>query len=393
MATTTLQHANPISLHSATDDEDIALSNYLTNNNTLQQSPWIQHGRPRKPSNNCSISLQKPTSTPIRPKPSSSERRKSNLNNTILPSQETLAPRRPSIASSIQSGVSEVSTSSKVSFSKRLRKVFSMSNIKSNDKDLSFLRERNGSNASVASSASSVMTTESTASKLSFRRRSIASLTNLFQKSSIQEPIMEESNNNEGTKKKPELRVDVNHKRKGGMKARNYNNTHNNNNYHNITPDSPNSAVSSRSSFSRLPPPVITNNSNQRFPYHPEGLPSPTPSSSSSSNRHPDEVFKKPNPVGLHYGIGLHSSPKLKPTASSSSSSLVCTNRRIQFCSTIQVHETFSASDYDRRCDANATCQKLTPVIAMKIKQELNEYKLTEMEVHVESRQYTHFFL
>lgn len=37
MATTTLQHANPISLHSATDDEDIALSNYLTNNNTLQQ--------------------------------------------------------------------------------------------------------------------------------------------------------------------------------------------------------------------------------------------------------------------------------------------------------------------------------------------------------------------
>lgn len=175
--------------------------------------------------------------------------------------------------------------------------------------------------------------------------------------------------------------------------ARNYNNTHNNNNYHNITPDSPNSAVSSRSSFSRLPPPVITNNSNQRFPYHPEALPSPTPSSSSSSNRHPDEVFKKPNPVGLHYGIGLHSSPKLKPTASSSSSSLVCTNRRIQFCSTIQVHETFSASDYDRRCDANATCQKLTPVIAMKIKQELNEYKLTEMEVHVESRQYTHFFL
>jgi hypothetical protein len=29
----------------------------------------------------------------------------------------------------------------------------------------------------------------------------------------------------------------------------------------------------------------------------------------------------------------------------------------------------------------------------MKIKQELNEYKLTEMEVHVDSRQYTQFFL
>ncbi|KAI9243566.1 hypothetical protein BDA99DRAFT_406316, partial [Phascolomyces articulosus] len=60
--------------------------------------------------------------------------------------------------------------------------------------------------------------------------------------------------------------------------------------------------------------------------------------------------------------------------------------KRIQFCPTIQVHETFNASEYDRRSDMNATCQKITPLMAMKIKQELNEYKLTDMQIHVESR-------
>lgn len=143
------------------------------------------------------------------------------------------------------------------------------------------------------------------------------------------------------------------------------------------TPDSPNSGISP---FSRLPPQRLV-----------ETLPSPTPSSSSSTKQ--DEPL--PPPVGLHYGVGLHSSPKLKPATSSASSLVtdISTKRRIQFCGTIQVHETFAANDYDRRCDNNATCQKLTPIMAMKIKQELNEYKLTEMEVHIESRQYTHFFL
>ncbi|KAI7871049.1 hypothetical protein BDF14DRAFT_1688301, partial [Spinellus fusiger] len=59
---------------------------------------------------------------------------------------------------------------------------------------------------------------------------------------------------------------------------------------------------------------------------------------------------------------------------------------RIQFSPTLQLHETFSATEYDRRCDANATCQRLTPALAMHIKQELNEFKLTEMTVHIDSR-------
>lgn len=180
--------------------------------------------------------------------------------------------------------------------------------------------------------------------------------------------------------------------------------TSNNNSNNNITPDSPNSAISSRSSFTRLPPPAIISNNNnnnniaiqqqsqRNFIHLPEpGLPSPTPSTTSSI-KHNEEEYIKPT-IGLHYGLGLHGSPKLRPASSSTSSLAATSGRRIQFCSTIQVHETFSAADYDRRCDNNSTCQKLTPMMAMKIKQELNEYKLTDMEVHVESRQYTHFFL
>lgn len=67
--------------------------------------------------------------------------------------------------------------------------------------------------------------------------------------------------------------------------------------------------------------------------------------------------------------------------------------RSLQFAPSIQIHETHASGDYDRRCDANVTCAKLTPLIAMKIKQELNEYKLKEMDVHIDSRIYTHFFL
>lgn len=67
--------------------------------------------------------------------------------------------------------------------------------------------------------------------------------------------------------------------------------------------------------------------------------------------------------------------------------------KSISFNSVIKLHETFSAADYDRRCDTSATCQKLTPVLALNIKEELNTYKLNEMFVHLDSRQNTHFFM
>jgi hypothetical protein len=67
--------------------------------------------------------------------------------------------------------------------------------------------------------------------------------------------------------------------------------------------------------------------------------------------------------------------------------------RHIQFSQSVEFYDTHSPNEYDRRCDPNVTCAKLTPLVAMKIKQELNEYKLKEMDVHIDSRMYTHFFL
>ncbi|KAG2211575.1 hypothetical protein INT47_008671 [Mucor saturninus] len=92
---------------------------------------------------------------------------------------------------------------------------------------------------------------------------------------------------------------------------------------------------------------------------------------------------------------------QLPSPASSTVSTISTTNtnnttnqkKSVSFNTVIKLHETFSASEYDRRCDTSATCQKLTPVIALKIKEELNNYKLNDMFVHLDSRQNTHFFM
>ncbi|CAG8553208.1 9077_t:CDS:2, partial [Dentiscutata heterogama] len=67
------------------------------------------------------------------------------------------------------------------------------------------------------------------------------------------------------------------------------------------------------------------------------------------------------------------------------------TLKKLQFSSNILVHETWTPDDYDRRSD-QSTCNKLTPLLAQKIKQELNEFKLIEMQVHEDSKKNTHFF-
>jgi hypothetical protein len=117
-----------------------------------------------------------------------------------------------------------------------------------------------------------------------------------------------------------------------------------------MIPDSPTSSISSKRPYYR------------RSPYNIDSLPSPASSTvSTSSTQH---------------------------TTSTSSS-----KKSLSFNPVIQLHETFSAMEYDRRCDTNTTCQKLTPVLALKIKEELNQFKLNDMSVHIDSRQYTHFFM
>ncbi|CCG81089.1 Putative uncharacterized protein [Taphrina deformans PYCC 5710] len=63
----------------------------------------------------------------------------------------------------------------------------------------------------------------------------------------------------------------------------------------------------------------------------------------------------------------------------------------LTFCPRITIHETYTAMEYDRRGEI-ATCNRLTPLLAQRIKEELNAYKMDEMDVAEESRVHTHFF-
>ncbi|PSR71129.1 hypothetical protein PHLCEN_2v12975 [Hermanssonia centrifuga] len=66
--------------------------------------------------------------------------------------------------------------------------------------------------------------------------------------------------------------------------------------------------------------------------------------------------------------------------------------KRLAFASNLSVYDTFPATVYDRRSEP-ATWSRLTPALAQRIKEELNSYKMEEMEVHASSRVHTQFFV
>ncbi|GJN92405.1 hypothetical protein Rhopal_005435-T1 [Rhodotorula paludigena] len=82
------------------------------------------------------------------------------------------------------------------------------------------------------------------------------------------------------------------------------------------------------------------------------------------------------------------SSPSMRPTPPGTAAS----RRRITFASNLSVHTTWPAAIYDRRAEP-ATCNRLTPLLAQQIKEELNSFKMEEMDVHPLSRKLTHFFV
>jgi hypothetical protein len=59
--------------------------------------------------------------------------------------------------------------------------------------------------------------------------------------------------------------------------------------------------------------------------------------------------------------------------------------RRLAFANNLSVYDTFPSSVYDRRSEP-ATWSRLTPALAQRIKEELNSFKMEEMEVHAASR-------
>ena len=66
--------------------------------------------------------------------------------------------------------------------------------------------------------------------------------------------------------------------------------------------------------------------------------------------------------------------------------------RNATFSPRIVFHDTWPSQEYDRRGEI-ATCNRLTPLLAQRIKEELNTYKMEEMAVAPSSRIYTHFFV
>ncbi|KAG2228024.1 hypothetical protein INT45_012048 [Circinella minor] len=67
-------------------------------------------------------------------------------------------------------------------------------------------------------------------------------------------------------------------------------------------------------------------------------------------------------------------------------------NNNVRFAKIVSVRETYARHEYDRGSDPDAVCTRLTPAMAYFIKEELNTYKLHEMQVHECSRENTHFF-
>jgi hypothetical protein len=65
----------------------------------------------------------------------------------------------------------------------------------------------------------------------------------------------------------------------------------------------------------------------------------------------------------------------INPNAQASSRSLPTQNRNISFNNKVQFFDVWSSSEYDRRGDV-ATCNRLTPMLAQQIKEELNTFKM-----------------
>ncbi|KAG4030274.1 hypothetical protein MFRU_012g00200 [Monilinia fructicola] len=114
-----------------------------------------------------------------------------------------------------------------------------------------------------------------------------------------------------------------------------------------------------------------------------------SPNSSAPSTPNDDQVHKQAVTLGgedyFMSALKFRGDSKSVPGTPSGA-----TKRSATFSPRIQFHDTWPSQEYDRRGDT-ATCNRLTPVLAQQIKEELNTFKM-EMEVHENSKIYTHFF-
>lgn len=91
-------------------------------------------------------------------------------------------------------------------------------------------------------------------------------------------------------------------------------------------------------------------------------------------------LFNHPNSSAPALSAMFNSNP---PTLTHRSAT--APSKRLAFATNLSVYDTFPPSVYDRRSEP-ATWSRLTPALAQRIKEELNSYKMEEMEVHASSR-------
>ena len=136
-------------------------------------------------------------------------------------------------------------------------------------------------------------------------------------------------------------------------------------------------------------------------PDHIDGLRHPTASSGQSAflptlSFEDDEGIRPSSERTLFNHPNLNSSAPVLSTMLSSPPTLAHRSattpvKRLAFANNLSVYDTFPSSVYDRRSEP-ATWSRLTPALAQRIKEELNSFKMEEMEVHASSRiQYAFF--
>ncbi|KAL4934559.1 uncharacterized protein BDV17DRAFT_278721 [Aspergillus undulatus] len=112
------------------------------------------------------------------------------------------------------------------------------------------------------------------------------------------------------------------------------------------------------------------------------GTDSPQSSAPSTPEDQPRTGIRRPDTVRIASSDDL-------PDAKNASLGPGTASKSLLFSPRIQFHETWPSGEYDRRGDI-ATCNRLTPLLAQQIKEEINNFKM-EMEVHETSKIYTHF--
>ncbi|KAG6874135.1 hypothetical protein C0995_005551 [Termitomyces sp. Mi166 len=126
-----------------------------------------------------------------------------------------------------------------------------------------------------------------------------------------------------------------------------------------------------------------------------ESQPSTPTNTSQTSNPQAPHPPEKSNVIFNHPNLNS-SAPVLSTMTNAplmlTHRSATAPSKKLLFDNNLSVYDTFPASVYDRRSEP-ATWSRLTPALAQRIKEELNSYKMEEMEVHAASRIHTQFFV